>query len=254
MLIVWGKKITKKRLGHVADFCPLCRELRSFSMINVRRVPHLYFISLGSGESVGHYRTCDSCSVMLGAQVGQYASVSRAKGQDVVELAMATNPNVDEVYAERFQLEERLAAGRLSAEERIELLAEPFVLVNPLVEERAKSIHIDLVTGVVMLATVGAAFAVFAAANQGAGQTQTTISIIAVALGAVIILIAMFDDRRRYVRHRIVPILARALDPLKPSAEELVDIVARLKKTKLRIARSVKPHQVYAAMTARRLG
>ena len=35
MFIVWGTKRTERKQGLVADFCPICREVRAFQLIRV---------------------------------------------------------------------------------------------------------------------------------------------------------------------------------------------------------------------------
>src|SRR5688572_32981772 len=75
MLIWWGRKATKKTLGRVADFCPLCRALAPFTVVEHGTVGHVYSIPLGSRELVGHTRTCNACKVDLNAQPRRYAMI-----------------------------------------------------------------------------------------------------------------------------------------------------------------------------------
>jgi len=35
MFIVWGKKRVERKQGMVADFCPICREVRAFTLIRL---------------------------------------------------------------------------------------------------------------------------------------------------------------------------------------------------------------------------
>jgi hypothetical protein len=35
MFVVWGKKRVRKKIGHVADFCPMCRTAQPFALVRV---------------------------------------------------------------------------------------------------------------------------------------------------------------------------------------------------------------------------
>src|SRR5258706_9118781 len=44
MFIIWGKKRVTKSLGYVADFCPLCRDVRTFELVRVGLAGHIYYL------------------------------------------------------------------------------------------------------------------------------------------------------------------------------------------------------------------
>lgn len=47
MIIVWGRKVVRRKAGYVADFCPCCRGLRPFMLYAHRSVAHIQRIPLG---------------------------------------------------------------------------------------------------------------------------------------------------------------------------------------------------------------
>jgi hypothetical protein len=47
-VIIWGTKRTLNKLGYVADFCPLCRQSRAFSVSRVGKVGHFYYNTVKS--------------------------------------------------------------------------------------------------------------------------------------------------------------------------------------------------------------
>ena len=49
MLFIWGKKRVERNIGKVADFCPICREVRMFQLIRVGVADHIYYVSFGEG-------------------------------------------------------------------------------------------------------------------------------------------------------------------------------------------------------------
>jgi hypothetical protein len=58
LFIFWGTKAVTRRLGHAADFCPICREIRGFRIARLGKAGHLYGVALGAGELLGHQKTC----------------------------------------------------------------------------------------------------------------------------------------------------------------------------------------------------
>ena len=66
-VLFWGRKRREDHLGFVADFCPICREVRPFRLLAIRMVPHLFFIPMGSGRLECHVRVCLECGIRLSA-------------------------------------------------------------------------------------------------------------------------------------------------------------------------------------------
>ena len=62
VFIVWGKKVVDRKLGHVAGFCPMCREPKTFLPRRVGAAGHVYCLSTGEGGLIGHERNPASLS------------------------------------------------------------------------------------------------------------------------------------------------------------------------------------------------
>ena len=62
MFVVWGTKIKRKKVGRVADFCPMCRGLSVFELRRVGEASHVYYISFGQGTLLGYDITCETCA------------------------------------------------------------------------------------------------------------------------------------------------------------------------------------------------
>ncbi|MFL6692268.1 MAG: hypothetical protein ACJ8GO_04850 [Ramlibacter sp.] len=155
MFIVWGKKIVYRSIGHVADFCPVCREKQAFELKRVGSASHVYYISAGEGEPVGFERTCGGCGTSCRADPATYAAVAKARGS-LGQLTAQTFPNFDQVFRERIDLEARLRAdpASIKPEERQLLIRTPFIFLSPRVEKRFSPTHLDKEVGFSLLAAV----------------------------------------------------------------------------------------------------
>jgi hypothetical protein len=201
MLIIWGKKRVTKSLGYVADFCPLCRDVRAFELVRVGLAGHVYYLTLSEGELVGYERTCMQCRTVLNAQPDRYAHINY-RAQPPGELAPITFPKLKEFWAARLGVERELKSvfGKVSPEDRQTLIREPFILLSPKVEEHYAS----------SLAFV----------------------------------------RGRFLRNEILPLLASALRPLKPTPAEIDAVLTEQKKLGRKIGSKVKAVDVLAALAA----
>src|SRR6516162_3646749 len=133
VFIIWGKKKTERFQGAVADFCPICRDLRAFHLIRIGLTGHIYKISFMQGELVGHMIECMDCGMRLNTEIMRYASIYEKPVKDLEVLIQITFPAAREVYAERLKLEvERVRSSvNATSEQRAALILEPFELLNP---------------------------------------------------------------------------------------------------------------------------
>lgn len=115
MLIIWGKKRTVRRVGSVADFCPSCRGVQRFRVSRIGLVSHVYYLSLGAGDLVGHIAECQVCGYIKETEPTIYREMRRNATEDLAELVRATYPDLPDVYEERLRLEQKLRSGRPAA-------------------------------------------------------------------------------------------------------------------------------------------
>lgn len=248
MFIVWGKKLVHRKLGHVADFCPICRGPRAFTLTRVGSAGHVYYVTVGQGELVGHERTCLDCGTSLPADPTAYASVSR-KLVKLSDLARQTYPNFKQALAARLALEEKVQRTPLllTPEERRALIRNPFLLLSPKVEKRFASTHIDREIAMSIGGAVVAMVAVPAVARTLAPDAAELALLVCMVLGLLLVAWQFATSGRRFMQRKVAPLLARALFPLNPSASELNSVLAELKQlghrigTKLKLA-DLQPH------------
>ncbi|MBC8021756.1 MAG: hypothetical protein H7Y14_01470 [Burkholderiales bacterium] len=229
MLFIWGKKQVQRSLGYVADFCPVCRDLRVFQMKRLGLAGHFYYVSFGEGRLIAHVRTCTVCDIDLNGRPELYKAMNRNK-LPATELAGLTRPDWQQAHASRLALERELtnAFGKVPADVRKALIREPFDLLAPKVEDRMATTQFD---GWVA-AAVGVLFILIVIAVKAAEQFPGAGDYIwgaAWGFGLAAIASQFLLVRRRFFRKHVFPPLTLALRPLKPTRAELESALAAKK-------------------------
>ncbi len=249
MFVFWGRKLVYRKHGYVADFCPICREPRTFELQRVGSAGHVYNISFGEGRLVGYQRKCETCHTPVKSELSTYASVS-PQSAALPELTAQTYPNLKSVWRERLALEERVrtALPSLQPEERDALIRDSFVALSTKVEQYFVSSRINwrdilAILGAFALAIVGSVtvgMIVPNALNYGI--------YFFIAVGVLIVVRQIKATGRRYMVKQIVPVLTKALAPLQPTREEIESVMRELKQAQLRIARKLPVDALFASL------
>ncbi|WP_457423800.1 hypothetical protein [Roseateles sp. P5_E7] len=230
MFIVWGKKIVRRKLGHVADFCPICRTTRAFKLVRVGSAGHVYYISSGEGELLGHERACTECGTTLRADPSTYASVAKAR-TPLPELIAQTYPSIQDALSERFALESRVAVDlhSLSVDERGALIREPFMVLSGKVEERFSTTHIDKEMALAIVAALVLLIVGPASLHGLMPGEEGSLFLIFGILGLGLVVWQGIQSGRRFMQKAVLPLLARALHPLRPTEAELDSMCSALR-------------------------
>lgn len=251
MIFIWGSKRVEKKLGWVAEFCPLCRALRAFKLIRVGTAGHVYYITLGEGKLVGHLIQCGDCGLKVAAEPSRYAALEKRRIDDLELLAQRTFPSWRSVYAGRLALEEQLrkTPAGLTPEQRKALLMEPFALMNPQIEARySGELQFDKQSGLGCLAALFLPAGLFIYGTRALKGVQQDRVLIAAAIlfgiGGLYTAAQLILGRGRFVDRRIVPILARSLVPLNPTYHEIAECLDRCRAEGMRIGKTVKPERL----------
>lgn len=241
MFFAWGRKHVYKKMGFVADFCPLCREVRSFQLDRIGLVGHVYYISLGKGELLGYARTCMNCKTVLNGNLDLYREVSK-KLVEQGELQRTTFPNLHSHHSERLALEQSIkhSPGEVPNDTRHAILKEPFFLLNPSVEKRFSTTQIDGYTALTLLAVLVCMPFIFALGKQFSPAYQDEIVLGTLLAGVVAVSVQGFLQTGRYFESKIFPVLVPALKPLKPTKEEITSVISELKKAETKFGKKLK--------------
>ena len=245
-MLIWGTKRKLNRIGVVADFCTICREIQPFEIFSVSMVKHIYFFPLGTGQVVGFIGVCQDCGIERPVPAHKYPHVCDKEPDNFRELIKLTNLNIFDRYQKRLELEERISRRKsITKEERELLLSEPFEIISPMLERQyGESTKFDKKSGRSCAFTLLVPLVFFCISIFFLNQMVVDFLKIAAAfftiVGIAITMVFIFTTHPRYLRQRIYPPLARALYPLNPSLEELEVILARYRDLGLQIGKRVK--------------
>lgn len=242
MINFWGKKRVETSLGQVADFCPICRDLRPFELFRAGM----------AGQLLGHVKQCHHCGLKLGADPAQYASVAPLSPTSLEVLVARTFPGIWMKYADRLKLEEdlRRQPGAVAPEAKEGYLMEPWVLFNGVVEQLfAGKAPLDLPSGFGCLGTLVLAIPLLvlaALARDLPTKYALLLGLLLVLVGGAGFTLWQLSLRpQRYVRRKIVPFLALALKPLAPTRPELEACFNKCRNLRMKIATAIPLEQIW---------
>ncbi len=227
MLIYLGKKRQEKSMGYVVDFCPICRELTEFKLSKINDPDLSYGIPLATGASVGYLRECVDCQTFMHADPIRYAAfANRSLTAAIKTLAEATFPRAYKYHGKRLQLEKLIRQSPHTIEEklRVELVAESFETLAPIVERRMSHFYLD--TQMLIVAVIGLLSVVVLPSYLGSlaaalDENQSMLALVLALFFSVILGWQWKTAPRRYMRDTIYPRIAKALKVLEPSEDEL---------------------------------
>lgn len=244
MIIIWGNKTVKDKLGWLAEYCPFCREPRALQLRRHRLVGHLYGVGFGRGTITRHSLRCPDCRNDWPIDPDTYPLPVRKRPENLVDLIGRTNPDLLDVFERRMALEAEAASARPNDPQRIALIREALTYVLPIIERRIGSKQVDLPTG---LAFIAAALCVLAAIVAWGVHQEVGVSI-SIFYAAVLVAVlsvtwfvwAAATGVRRFARRKVFPKLAALIGHLAPDQRELETAMAdgRLVSTAVRKALS----------------
>jgi hypothetical protein len=249
MFIVWGRKIVRRPIGYVADYCGICRDAKPFKLSRLGSAGHVYHISFGEGRLVGHERTCTSCGTFSEANVAAYATVSRA-ATSLDTLKQETYPGLDAAMAARRELDERIrtAPHLLTPDERLGLIRAPFNLLTRKVEKHFAATHLDAGIGLAFAGAIGLCIATISVGRALAPDNVDQLILIAMGIGAVLVIWQFIAAGKRFMRKEVLPTLAKSLAPLKPSEQEIDLALRDFRKAGHQIGSRLKATEILEAM------
>lgn len=252
MFLHFRKKRVEKRLGFVTDFCPICRDVRAFRLIQVRVAMSFNEVPLEKGALAGHQIECVDCQIRMAASPERYRAVEKEYPLGLDWLVERTFPDLRAQYSGRLKLENDLRKGRptLLPEQREKLLLEPFLILSPMVDERfADPTRMDLQSSLGCGLTVllgGGLFFYSAKYLRGRAQDHALLVwAIVLGLGIFYSLLQLHLAPSRFVKRKIGLMTARALKPFDPSRKEIESCLQKCRDKKLRIGKKLKAERLW---------
>jgi hypothetical protein len=227
--------ILGKKLGQVADFCPMCREIRPLAL-------HRSIVIHGKMQAEVHAVRCDQCGFARIANIADYKASAPEPIIDLETLISRTNPHIRDRIAPRLALEEDVKDGRVDKAVRDQLIREPINLLLPTIENPPGGERVGCV--------IGSGFGIFVVGLAVSTLVSKSASVIigVIAFGALLVslvllaLMMIFSPlwrawwRKRYLVKTGYSLLGRALRPLNPSEDELRAAIQGMKSLGLRAA------------------
>jgi hypothetical protein len=247
--IFWGKKAVRRRMGYVADFCPVCRGPRPFQLSRVAMASHVFYIPLREEMAVAHHRICGECGVQLKANLDAYESIFKRRA-NIETLCEKTYPRLLDICAERFRNENKVAPvpDTLTTEERVALIKQSIMLMSQVVEQRFSSTRLDKETWLALIGTVIAVFATRQVTESIAPDLVSSVFRTLLVGGALVILWTFVTASRRFVARKVVPPLSNALKPLQPTLSEINAVLLELKSMRYKIGSKLRPEDLLNAI------
>jgi len=241
MFIVWGKTLKRRKQGFVADYCALCRDLRTFQVDRIGSASHVYYISFGQGELVGYERVCGVCSTPVEADPHRYPDMAKTS-RPATDLLSETFPNYYSVYRDAIERDKKLrdTPSLLTPEERRTRMREPFMLIAPIAQQKLARTQLDWRVLLAIFSFVpifGVAGAIAGLLKQPGDEPSENFVIAGLVAWLAYIVYEVVMSSRRYLLKHAVPPLAASLVPLKPSVAEVAAIVDEFKRAKLKLGK-----------------
>ena len=249
-VIWWGKRLDKTDLGYTSDYCPFCRTLAPCHVFRLTLVPHVYEMQTGPATPMGHAVRCEQCSLER-AYRGESPFPTAPK---VAEISKEDEALAAKRCAKDLDLEQRRLKGTISSGERAYLVREPFELLAEKAEHSAVSLGsanprkmLYLMVSFFMIAIgLGAGFGI--PHPKYAKEPHPLYFGIPIAVAGVFLLFKsiylMIISTRDQVRQAVIPLLVRALTPLRPTTAELTEILAEWKSKDHPLGRYLDPQHL----------
>ena len=246
MGIGWGQQQKAQSIGYAADFCLLCRAVRTFRIDRVLLRPGFAGLPLERSRPGGHLACCLHCGSIVAPHLERFERL-RPSPAELSVMVAETQPGIHERYEQRLQLEEMLASrtANVPASLRGELVVEALVAVNHEITEHAACAPLDravaLWAAVVSLVSL---VIVPIALPDIARRTDAETAFMIAATGVLAWLVSTADAR--YLRRAIYPKLAASLRPLAPARTDLDAALRRLLQRRLRVGAALRGETLMA--------
>lgn len=238
--------IKSELLGVVQDFCPICREMRSFTSKNYyseRQMRLFLVISISEGREGGLGVTeCGECK-------------SRWRTLDgIATRGRKGSAEARQRLEERRALEERAKARSTTPEEREWLLQEPFLRMASMAKIQEAIGKPDTASSIgcfsifILSLAWAAAIAAFREGKVEKAEPWQIASMMVLCIPGLATAYAWLTRRSRYVRRELESRLARSLEPLSPTKVEVIAAVEQIRRQEPKFAKRIDGGRIHDRM------
>lgn len=249
MFIIFGKKTVYKKLGYVADFCPICRDLRPFTFRRVGSAPHIYYLTVTEGELIGYQKICEHCKTAFDADINLYKRILDVS-VGLEAMIQETYPGLRNTYGVRLEQEARIRDTPLllSDEERMAQIRNVLDLLAP----RAEAVFSGFVFDREVIFSLIAGFLILVLGVPMGSKVMPdhpdAFALIALAVAAFLLISQLATSGDRYVKRQLLPALCQSLHQLRPNRAELTRALDGLKRQGYKLGTKLTVEQVEQAM------
>ena len=248
------RKETSRPKGYVADFCVIERAVTTCRIDSVRSSRYLNFFRIGDGDFIRNDRVCCSCGFVTPGEITEYRNLVLERREPDDNLEQETNPGVSKRHSDLIQLRKRIESGlAVDAELKTSLLKEQFLWLERVAKlywtSETKLDRVSFLFGLFsLLGWFGALIAVSKFVRQE-GRLDAVGICFLVGLGLLILnAVIFFLGPRRMIGKHVIPLIAAALRPLKPSSDEVRAILAQMKTEGFRYSTKVPVRRLMTAI------
>lgn len=245
-MLIWGNKTRRKRLGRVADYCEICRKICAFELYEISTEGSKYFERPPRHRLPG--AVCETCGTAKPTQLGRYDSYWGDPKIDLDTLIDLTHHNIRKTRSRELDLAARLERGELSEDDRLRLMRDTVMHLETSLIQRAEGVYADgwTITEVLMMGTGITGVMVwlnFSSVESALTEVQWFVVMGVIALARLGWLLLTEDYR--YAKRQLQPRLVASLAPLKPSYEELRDLLTQLDRENFRVGDRLSPRSIH---------
>ncbi|GEM_PF-2921706 len=249
--LVVGKLTTRTTIGRMAEFCPVCREVRPCHALRVKDRLYANLVPLEPGTPAGIEALCEVCQFSFPTREEEYLSLVSDFRLDLATLIRTTHPEVAETRAPQLELAHRIRRGEVRGAERLGLIQGTIRLLEPTARRVRENSRVDgpgmfaLSVFLISIASVGIVLP----------EARPRTFPMAVVVWGVVVIGSLVSsvyfaatNTSRFMRRHVEAKVALALLPLRPDHLEIVAAIDALAVEGLFIARHLDAQRISAIL------
>jgi hypothetical protein len=236
IIIIWGTRAARSKLGFVAEECPSCGKPTVCSLLEVSQGGHIFFIPTGKGKfPLAHEARCMDCSRQFQVDASTYHDIGKNKRMCLMELVSLTSPWLVP-----------MTPPQQAAEIRSRNVLAPFVRYDLSFRDRIRrGARYDWISFLGLLLFLGGPVLSMWLSFTGKLPFLTrSQAIMAGSIGSVVSASAgiymIANETGRFFRRQLIPKILYELGPMAVTREEWEAVAHRMKRLRFPTWRMVK--------------